>query len=84
MTLPVFDLELTPFRSAEGWAGIDARYRAEFGPVAAGEVLLRLPAVIASVPGAVYRVEDIRVSDSAGAVPLTEVCLLYTSPSPRD
>ena len=73
MTLPVFDLELTPFRSAEGWAGIDARYRAEFGPVAAGEVLLRLPAVIASVPGAVYGLEDIRVRDSAGAVPLTEV-----------
>ena len=73
MSAPRFDLDLTPFRDADGWAGIDVRYTAEFESIPAGQPILRLPKIVASVPGAPYRPEDLSVTDASGRVSLTEV-----------
>ncbi|MDI6022671.1 hypothetical protein QBL02_03835 [Leucobacter sp. UT-8R-CII-1-4] len=67
-----FDIEMTPFANDAGWAGIDVAYTANFGPVTTDQVLLKLPKIVASVPGAPYEASDIRVSDAAGALELTE------------
>ena len=72
---PAFVAELTPYRDAEGWAGIRVRYTADVPTVATGEPVLRLPSVYASVPGAPYKTADIVISDAAGPLALTELPL---------
>ena len=72
MTRPFYELDFTPFRTDEGWAGFDIVARVELDRVPAGEPLLRLPAVVASIPGAPYRPEDIGVTDAGGPVRLAE------------
>lgn len=67
-----FDLTLTPYRVAEGWGGLDVAFRAELSTVKAGDVLLTVPAVVASVPGSVYTVADMTVTDDVGALALRE------------
>lgn len=72
MRNPRFDVEITPFRVGGMWAGVDVRYRAEVPTVAAGDPLLRLPKVVASIPGAPYTTDDIVVADASGPLTLTE------------
>ncbi len=73
MTRRTFDLDLTPVRDGADWTGIDVSYRADVPSVPAGDGLLALPRVVASIPGAPYATADLRVSDTAGPLTLTEI-----------
>lgn len=72
MTAPSFRVELTPIHDGTDWAGIDIVYRADIPSVPAGRPVLALPRIVASIPGAPYETEDLRVSDENGPLSLVE------------
>lgn len=65
-----FDLQLSPYRRGEEWAGFDVAYRVALPTVAQGQTLLRLPEVFLSMPAS--RIEGLLVSDAEGPLNLVE------------